>query len=80
MKNPTWPKVFAFIGVAIIGLAIAVYATSVGTAGVTAWLIGKRQDGSDLLSMGSAVVLIGMAAMAAFGYLAMRGARDLTRR
>jgi hypothetical protein len=80
MKNPTWPKVFAFIGLAIIGLALAGYSATVGTAGVAASLLGKRQDGLDLISMGSAAILIGIAAMAAFSYLAMRGARDLTRR
>lgn len=80
MKNPTWPKVFAFLGLALIGVALALYATTVSTAGVTAWLVGKRQDGGDLLSIGNAVVIIGIAAMAAFGYLALRGARDLTRR
>ncbi len=80
MKNPTWPKVFAFLGLALIGVALAVYATTVSTAGVTAWIVGRRQDGGDLLSVGNAVLLIGVAAMAAFGYLALRGTRDLTRR
>ncbi len=80
MKNPTWPKVFAFFGVALIGLALAVYAATVSTAGVTAWFVAKRQDGGDLLSLGSAAILVGVAAMAAFGYLALRAARDLTRR
>ncbi len=80
MKNPTWPKVFAFLGLALIGLTAAVYAATVSTAGVTAFLVGKRQDGSDLLSLGSAVILVGMATMAVFGYLAIRDARDLSRR
>jgi len=80
MKNPSWPKVFAFVGVAVIGLVLAAYSASVGTAGVAASLLGKRQDGLDLLSVGSAVILVGVAGMAAFGYLALRGARDLTRR
>jgi len=80
MNKPTWSKVFAFVGLAIMGLTLAAYSAFVGTAGITASLLGKRQDGLDLLSLGSAVILIGIAAMAAFGYLAMRGARDLTRR
>lgn len=80
MNNPTWPKVFAFVGLAIIGLALAAYSASVGTAGVAASFLGRRQDGYDLLSTGSAAILIGVAAMAAFGYLALRGARTLSRR
>jgi hypothetical protein len=80
MNNPTWPKVFAFVGLAVIGLVLAAYSATVGTAGIAASLLGKRQDGLDLLSVGSAVILVGIAAMAAFGYLALRGARQLTRR
>ncbi len=80
MKNTSWPKVFAFLGIALIGLTLSVYAATVGTAGVTAGILGKRQDGGDLLSVGSAVILIGIAVMAVFGYLALRGARGLGRR
>ena len=80
MKNPTWPKVFAFLGLAVFGLALAAYSATVGTAGVAASVLGKRQDGYDLLSVGSAAILVGVAAMAAFGYLALRGVRTLTRR
>jgi threonine/homoserine/homoserine lactone efflux protein len=80
MNKPSWPKVFAFVGLAIIGLAFAWYAATVGTAGIAASVLGKKQDGLDLLSLGSAVILIGIGAMAAFGYLAARGVRDLTRR
>lgn len=79
-NNPTWPKVFAFFGLALMGLAVAVYSATVSTAGVTAWLAGKAMDGSELLSLGSAVIIAGMAAMAAFGYLGLRGFRSLTRR
>src|SRR5947208_1661359 len=64
MKNPSWPKVFAFVGVAVIGLVLAAYSASVGTAGVAASLLGKRQDGLDLLSVGSAVILVGVAGTA----------------
>lgn len=80
MKNPTWPKVFAFVGLALIGLVVAVYATTVATAGVTAWIVGRPQGGGDLLTLGNAVLLAGMAVMAAFSYLALRGIRDLKRR
>ena len=80
MKNPTWPKVFAFVGLAVMSFAVALYATSVGTAGVTAAFLGRRLDGGDLLSLGSAVLVAAVGAMAAFAYLAVRGARDLTRR
>ena len=80
MKNPSWPKVFAFVGLALIGLVLATYSATVGTAGIAASILGKRQDGFDLLSVGSAVILVGIAAMAAFGYLAIVSARQLTRR
>ena len=39
MKNPSWAKVFAFFGFAIMGLALALYSTAVATAGVTAGII-----------------------------------------
>ena len=80
MNKATWPKVFAFFGLAVIGLALAAYSATVGTAGVAASLLGRRQDGFDLISLGSGAILIGIAAMAAFSYLGLRGARTLTRR
>jgi threonine/homoserine/homoserine lactone efflux protein len=79
MKNPTWPKAFAFIGFAIMGLALAYYSTAIATAGVTARLIGTDRSG-DWLSMGSAVLMVGIAAAAAFGFLALTNLRALMRR
>jgi len=34
MNNATWPKAFAFIGLTVMGLALAYYSTSIATAGV----------------------------------------------
>ena len=79
MKNPTWPKALAFIGFAIMGLALAYYSTAIATAGVTARLIGTDRSG-DWLSMGSAVLMVGIAAAAAFGFLALTNVRALMRR
>jgi hypothetical protein len=79
MKNPTWPKALAFIGFAIMGLTLAYYSTAIATAGVTAKIIGSDSTG-DWLSMGSAVLMVGLAAAAAFGFLALTNLRALTRR
>jgi threonine/homoserine/homoserine lactone efflux protein len=79
MKNPTWPKALAFIGFAIMGLSLAYYSTAIATAGVTARIIGSDRSG-DWLSTGSAVLLVGIAAAAAFGFLALTNLRALTRR
>ena len=78
MKNPTWPKAFAFIGVAVFGLVLALYATSIATAGVTARLIGADRSG-DWLSTGGALLTVGIAAAAVFGFLALTNIRALTR-
>ncbi|HKC92050.1 MAG TPA: hypothetical protein VKE23_12075 [Candidatus Limnocylindria bacterium] len=69
----------AFIGFAIMGLALAYYSTAIATAGVTARLIGTDRSG-DWLSMGSAVLMVGIAAAAAFGFLALTNLRALMRR
>jgi hypothetical protein len=79
MKNPTWPKTLAFIGFAIFGLALAYYSTAIATAGVAAGRLGSDQNG-DWLTTGSAVLLVGIAAAAAFGFLALSNARALMRR
>jgi hypothetical protein len=79
MKNPSWPKALAFIGFAIFGLALAYYSTAIGTAGVAAGLVGSDRSG-DWLSTASAVLLVGIAAAAAFGFLALANVRALTRR
>ena len=79
MKNPTWPKALAFIGFAIMGLALAYYSTAIATAGVTAKLVGSDRSG-DWLTTGSAVLMVGIAAAAAFGFLALTNLRALMRR
>ncbi len=79
MKNPSWPKALAFIGFAIFGLALAYYSTAIATAGVAARTLGSDRSG-DWLSTGSAVLLVGIAAAAAFGFLALTNLRALMRR
>jgi hypothetical protein len=79
MKNPTWPKALAFIGFAIFGLALAYYSTAIATAGVAAGRLGTDPQG-DWLSTGSAILLVGIAAAAAFGFLALANMRALMRR
>lgn len=79
MKNPSWPKVFAYVGFAVFGLALAYYSTAIATAGVAARILGTDRSG-DWLTTGSAVLMVGMAAAAAFGFLALVNLRALTRR
>lgn len=79
MKNPSWPKALAFVGFAIMGLALAYYSTAIATAGVAARTLGSDRSG-DWLSTGSAVLLVGIAAAAAFGFLALTNFRALMRR
>jgi hypothetical protein len=79
MKNPTWPKALAFIGFAIMGLALAYFSTAIATAGVAAKLVGSDRSG-DWLTTGSAVLMVGIAAAAAFAFLALSNVRALTRR
>jgi len=79
MKNPTWPKALAFIGFTIFGLALAYYSTAIATAGVAAGRLGADRTG-DWLSTGSAILMVGIAAAAAFGFLALTNLRALMRR
>ena len=79
MKNPTWPKALAFIGFAIFGLALAYFSTAIATAGVAAKLVGSDRSG-DWLTTGSAVLMVGIAATAVFGFLALTNVRGLVRR
>jgi threonine/homoserine/homoserine lactone efflux protein len=79
MKNPSWPKALAFVGFTIMGLALAYYSTAIATAGVAARILGSDRNG-DWLSTGSAVLMVGIAAAAVFGYLAITNVRALTRR
>jgi threonine/homoserine/homoserine lactone efflux protein len=79
MKNPSWPKAFAYIGLTIFGLALAYYSTAIATAGVTARFLGTDRSG-EWLSTGSAVLMVGLAAAAVFAFLAVANMRALTRR
>jgi hypothetical protein len=79
MKNPSWPKVFAYVGFAIFGLALAYYSTAIATAGVAARILGTDRSG-DWLTTGSAVLMVGVAAAAVFSFLALVNLRALTRR
>jgi hypothetical protein len=79
MKNATWPKAFAFIGLTVMGFVLAYYSTSIATAGVAGLARGTDKSG-DVLSMGSAFVLVGVAMAAAFGFLALVQIRALTRK
>jgi threonine/homoserine/homoserine lactone efflux protein len=78
MKNPTWPKAFAYIGLAIFGLSLAYYSTAIATAGVTAGILGSDRAG-EWLTTGSAVLMVGIAAAAVFAFLALSSVRGLTR-
>jgi hypothetical protein len=79
MKNPSWPKALAYIGFAVFGLALAYYSTAIATAGVAARILGTDRSG-DWLTTGSAVLMVGVAAAAVFGFLALVNLRALTRR
>ena len=79
MKNPTWPKVFAFIGLTVMGLALAYYSTSISTAGVAGVHLGTDPNG-DVFTMGSAFLLVGIAMAAVFGFLALSLIRAMGRR
>ena len=70
--NNSLPRIFRYIGLAVIGLALAFYATAVATGGIAAGLAGRTSGGVDLLSTGSAALLVGVAMFAVFGYLALK--------
>jgi hypothetical protein len=74
MEQKSWRSVFAYAGLALIGLVLAYYATAVGNAGIAARLLGKQDAGADLFTLASAALLVGVAMLAAFGYLALRDA------
>lgn len=78
-RTSGWPTVFAFIGLAVIGFVMAYFSTAVATGGIGAGLRGRIVAGTDLITAGSAMLLVGVALMAAFGYLAIVGALLETR-
>ena len=79
MKQPTWPKTFAFIGLTVMGLVLAYFSTTVATAGVAGKILGTDRSG-DVLSLGSAFLMVGIAMAAVFGYLALVQFRAMTRK
>ncbi|MEA2660883.1 MAG: hypothetical protein QOH08_455 [Chloroflexota bacterium] len=74
MEKQNWRRVFAYTGLAIIGFCLAYYATAVATGGIAAGSLGRKDAGADLFTAGSAMLLAGIAAMAVFGFLALRTA------
>jgi hypothetical protein len=79
MNNPTWPKALAYIGLTVMGLALAYYSTSIATAGIAGLQLGTDRNG-DVLTVGSAFVLVGIAMAAVFGFLALTQIRSMGRR
>ena len=79
MKQPTWPKAFAYIGLTVMGLTLAYYSTAIATAGIAGKILGTDRSG-DVLSVGTAFVMVGTAMAAVFAYLAVTQIRALTRR
>ena len=79
-NRQSWRKVFAYTGLAVIGFALAYYATAVTNAGLAAGILGRQDAGRDLVTTGSATLLVGVAVMAVFGFLALRLVWVLTRR
>jgi len=79
MKNPTWPKALAYIGLTVMGLALAYYSTSIATAGVAGGILGSDRNG-DVLSIGSAALMVGIAMAAVFAFLALTQIRALSRK
>jgi hypothetical protein len=79
MKNPTWPKVFAYVGLVVFGLVLAFYSTAVASAGVAGRTLGTDRSG-DTLTIGGAVLVAGIAVAAVFAFLAAANARNLMRR
>jgi hypothetical protein len=79
MKNPTWPKVFAFLGLTVMGLALAYYSTTIATAGVAGKILGTDPSG-DVISVGSAALMVGIAMAAVFAFLALTQIRGLSRK
>jgi hypothetical protein len=79
MKQQTWPKAYAYLGLTVMGLALAYFSTSIATAGVAGRILGTDPSG-DLLMLGSAFLIVGLAMAAVFAYLALVQIRRLTRK
>ena len=79
MKQQTWPKAYAYLGLTVMGLALAYFSTSIATAGVAGKVLGTDPSG-DVLMLGSAFLIVGLAMAAVFAFLALVQIRGLTRR
>ncbi|HET8568900.1 MAG TPA: hypothetical protein VFM93_07940 [Candidatus Limnocylindria bacterium] len=79
MRRHTLPKTILNIALTVIALVVALYATSVATAGVAAAALGDTLAGIDLISWGTATIIAAVATAAAFTYLAITSARGLLR-
>ncbi len=71
MKRQSWSYVFAYFGLALIGFVLANYSTMIATGGIAAGNLGRADGGRDLVTAGTAMLLVGVAMMAVFGYLAL---------
>ena len=79
MKQPTWPKSFAYIGLAVMGLTLAYYSSAIANGGIAARMLGTDRSG-DVLTLGSAFLMVGIAMAAVFAFLAVVQFRRLTRK
>ena len=79
MKQHSWPFVFAYLGLAVIGFVLANFSTTVATGGILAGNLGRGDGGRDMITAGSAMLMVGVAMMAVFGYLALTATLALMR-
>jgi len=79
MKQYTWPKAYAYIGLTVMGLVLAYYSTSIATAGIAGRVLGTDPSGG-VLTLGTAFIIVGLAMAAVFAYLALLQIRALTRK
>ena len=79
MKQYTWPKAYAYIGLTVMGLVLAYYSTSIATGGIAGRIMGTDQSGG-LLTLGTAFIIVGLAVAAVFAFLALVQIRALTRK
>ena len=78
MERQSWPRVFAYLGLAVMGYVLADFSTTIATGGIAAGNLGAV-GGGDLFTMGAAMLLAGVAMMAVFGYLALKATVALAR-
>ena len=79
MEKHSWPRVFAYLGLAVMGYVLADFSTTIATGGVAAGNLGRADGGGELVTMGAAMLLTGVAMMAVFGYLALKASVGLVR-